>query len=94
LIRNPNGTLCLGEQVKDIVHAEKQSRSEADFQRVLDYIANHPACDITETMDDLSMSKKHVLAMLQRSNGLVRSNGQGVKGDSRLYFITADGGIQ
>jgi len=38
------------------------------------------------------MSKKHILGMLQRSNGLVQSSGMGVKGDPKLYYITADGG--
>lgn len=86
LLRNPDGTLELGPLVTDIAKAEKLKRGEGDLQRLLNFIALHPECEMDEIMGALSMSRKHAQALMTRTES-IKTRGKGIKGDPLRYYV-------
>lgn len=80
-------TLELGPLVSDLEHAEKEQKTEANAQRLLTFIAQHPRCEMKFITAELRMSKPTVLSLLKRLGDAVRSQGGGVKGDKLLYYV-------
>lgn len=90
IIRNADGTLSLGRSFRELAIEEKQVKIEAQARRLLDYIAQHPNCDMTTIMRGLGMGKKTILQHLKILGNLISSTGEGVKGNPFKYSITND----
>ncbi len=90
ITRNPDGTLHLGSRVSELVKQEKQAGAGESLQRLLGYIVDHPGSEITDIVNGLRMGKKNALALI-RESGIVRTTGEGVKGDPYRYFVDVMG---
>lgn len=83
--RNPDGTLSLGRSMRELAKEETKVKSEADLQRLLVFIDQNPGCEMENIMTGLSMSKKKILDVIGKTT-LVRTTGNGIKGDPHKYF--------
>lgn len=86
LHRNSDGTLTMLRPFADLVKEDKAVKAEASVRRVLQYIAEHPGCEMDEITDGLGMAKKTVLDLLKKSPDMYRKTGDGKKGDPAKYF--------
>jgi hypothetical protein len=86
IIQNPDGTLSLGQPMSELAKIEKDSKAEADLARLLAFIDSRPGTEMYAITESLSMSKKHVLSLLQRGRDLYSRVGKGIKGDPHRYY--------
>ena len=82
--RNDDGTLSLGQPIKELAKAEKKAKLEEDYQRFYKYVDDHPGCVTKDITRDLGMSNATVLRLLPMT-ALIRRDGKGVKGDPHRY---------
>jgi hypothetical protein len=83
--RNDDGTLSLGQPIKELVKAEKKAKLEEDRLRLVNYVTEHQGCEIGDITRDLAMSNVTVLKVLPMTP-LIRREGKGVKGDPFRYY--------
>jgi len=91
LIRNPDGSLELGQKVDELAKADKVRRIEEDLKKVLVFVAKHPGCEMSEIMGQLMMSKKTVLRLLVQAGDMFHIDGKGIKGDPLRYYVRGYG---
>src|SRR5258708_1558512 len=82
-----DGTLRLGSKVAAMKSQRAQSESEADAMRLLNFIHANPGCEMTAIERRLKMSKKTVLKLIKGREDLIRTEGEGKKGDPLKYFV-------
>jgi hypothetical protein len=90
IIRNEDGSLSLGRPFNELGKQEKQVRTETDLRRVIDYITEHPGCEMTDIIEELGIAKKKVLQLLETAGELVTKTGKGIKNDLYKYSIPAE----
>jgi RecA-family ATPase len=84
--RTPDGTLQLGQPIKDLLKQEKHNRFESDLQRFFQFVENHPGVEMDAITQSLGMSKKYALQIFAEAKAFVRRDGSGIKGDPFKYF--------
>jgi hypothetical protein len=97
ILKNPDGTMSLGQSVVDFEGEEAKERSETDIQRILAFILEHQGCGIEDIRLGLSIAKGRALALIQEASVLIDIQGKGVKSDPLKYFVHVydeTGGIQ
>lgn len=90
IIRNPDGTLCLGSRLSELIKEEKRTKEEESLYLLLEYVYKHPGCEMQEIMNAVAMSKKRVLALMKKDRS-IQARGGGVKGDPLKYFVSGMG---
>lgn len=90
MTRNADGTLSLGRPLAELTQEAKTNKLEGDIQRVLRHISEHPGCEIAAMVAALSMSKPHLLKVLNAAPALWTTKGDGVKGDPKRYYMADD----
>jgi AAA domain len=85
--RQSNGEMRLTSLYAEIRQSQRQSVEEAELSRLVDFIAERPDSTQLDLVNGLGMSKPTVLRFLRKAqrDGLVVSEGSGVKGDAIKY---------
>jgi KaiC/GvpD/RAD55 family RecA-like ATPase len=87
IIKNPDDdSLSLGSLVSELEIEATKQETEADIQRLLSFIDSHQGCEMEEILSALSVSKKRVLKLIEKTSGLIRIEGKGIKGDPHKYY--------
>jgi hypothetical protein len=86
IAQNPDGTLSLGQPISELVKVEQQSKREQDLQRLIIFVESHPGIEMERITQDLSMSKKNALSLLETGKELIQRQGKGLKGDPFRYY--------
>lgn len=84
--RGQDDKLQLGPLLKDITQKAKKIKFEADLQRFVMFVEDHPGADVEVIMSGLAMAKKQALALFEQAGAFVRREGSGIKGDPFRYF--------
>lgn len=92
LVRNPDGTLSLGRPVAELKEDKKTAKMEADIERVLLFINDHPDSETDEIISSLAMAKGRFLEIVRTINDLLVITGRGIKGEPRRYSLKSFGG--
>ena len=71
LVRNPGRTLSLGRPVAQLKEDRKAAKMEADIERVLSFIADHPGSQTDEIISSLAMAKGRYLEIVDTVNDLL-----------------------
>jgi hypothetical protein len=85
--QNADGTLTLGRPLAELARDSKQTKREADLQRLVAHLEAHPDSDKEQIVKDLSMSPNYLLDLVGMAGERIHSTGKGVKGDPRLYSV-------
>jgi RecA-family ATPase len=83
--RGQDGTLQLHQPFGDLVKAAKQAKVEADLQRLIQFVDDHPGSEMEDITNGLAMSKKFALKLLTMTADL-RREGAGIKGSPHRYY--------
>jgi AAA domain len=86
ITQSQDGTLALGQPISLLQKAEKQSKQEADIQRFLIFVDNHPGCGMEDIIQGLHISDRKGLELYQSAQQLVSRIGRGKKGDPHRYY--------
>jgi hypothetical protein len=89
LIRNADGTLTLGRPTAGLKKDNGEAKRDADIQRVLRFLADNPGSETEKITGSLNMAKARFLEIADGANGLINTTGRGVKGEPKLYHVTA-----
>ena len=87
LLRNPDGTLSLGRPVVELKEDKKAAKMEADIERVLCFINDHPGSETDDIVNALAMAKGRFLEIAGSLNDLLVITGRGIKGEPRRYCL-------
>jgi hypothetical protein len=83
------GRVTSGAKFAELRQLEKKTEWNMKRQQLHTFIKDHPGAFLTEMLDDLPMSKKTILDLLNamEKNGSIYSTGEGVKGDPKKYSV-------
>jgi KaiC/GvpD/RAD55 family RecA-like ATPase len=87
LLRDPDGTLSLGRPVVELKEDKKVAKLEADIERVLRFINDHPGRETDEIINSLAMAKARFLEIADTVNDLLIITGRGIKGEPKRYSL-------
>jgi hypothetical protein len=87
IVRNPDGTMALGRSLYDLQKAEKAAKTVGDLQRLLTILNDRPGSSTEELIEALAISKTRLLSLIERGGDLIACNGEGKKGDRKLYSL-------
>jgi hypothetical protein len=84
--RSPDGKLALGLPLSKVLKAANETRTEADVQRLLAYLEDHPGIEMRDIIEGLGVSKKTAMRLVELAGEFVVRRGKGFKGDPHLYY--------
>src|SRR5207253_6794007 len=89
VIEYVDGALRLGTPYSQLAQQEKAKKTTATLHSVLDFIQQHPGCEMKDILNGLRMAKKTVLNLLDKAGAgdLVSRTGEGEKGDPFKYSL-------
>jgi hypothetical protein len=88
LIRDSDGALLLGRPSAEINGDKKAAKKEADIERVMLFINDHPGSDTDQITASLAMAKARFLEVVGTISGMLAISGQGIKGDPKRYSLS------
>jgi len=87
VIEYVDGALRLGTPYSQLAQQEKAKKTTATLHSVLDFIQQHPGCEMKDILNGLRIAKKTVLNLLDKAGDLVSRTGEGEKGDPFKYSL-------